>query len=101
MEDHLRLAREYALKVRCKVIYVDYRLALEFPFPTAYVEAAKFDPLRDEGKNYADALKENGIEVEFVQTKGTIHGYDMNAASDITKGNLEKRVSALKKAFSK
>ncbi len=69
--------------------------------PTAYVEVAEFDPLRDEGKNYADALKENGIEVEFVQTKGTIHAYDMNAASDITKENLEKRVSALKKAFSK
>ncbi len=33
LEHHLRLAREYALNVRCKVIYVDYRLALEFPFP--------------------------------------------------------------------
>ncbi|MBU3156558.1 alpha/beta hydrolase fold domain-containing protein [Clostridium estertheticum] len=70
-------------------------------FPRVYVEVTEFDPLRDEGKNYADALKENGIEVEFLQTKRTIHGYDMNAASDITKGNLEKRVSALKKAFLK
>ncbi|MBU3214686.1 alpha/beta hydrolase [Clostridium estertheticum] len=40
--------------------------------PRVYVEVAEFDPLRDEGKNYADALKENGIEVEFVQTNKNV-----------------------------
>lgn len=31
---HYKIAKEYATKLPCKVIYVDYRLAPEFPFPT-------------------------------------------------------------------
>lgn len=31
---HYHLAKDYAIKLQCKVICVDYRLALEFPFPT-------------------------------------------------------------------
>lgn len=31
---HYQLVKEYAAKVPCKVVYVDYRLAPEFPFPT-------------------------------------------------------------------
>ncbi|MBP3609250.1 MAG: alpha/beta hydrolase [Lachnospiraceae bacterium] len=30
---HYRLVKEYAAKLPCRVIYVDYRLAPEFPFP--------------------------------------------------------------------
>lgn len=68
--------------------------------PSAYVEVAEFDPLRDEGIEYAKAMKEDGVSVEFVQTKGTVHGYDMIQTSSITKESIGKRVRALKNAFS-
>ncbi len=66
--------------------------------PSAYVEIAEFDCLRDEGVNYALRLQEAGVPVELVQTKGTIHAYDMVFKS-IAKENFEKRITALNKAF--
>lgn len=33
LEFHKRLVREYAIGAKCKVVYVDYRLAFENPFP--------------------------------------------------------------------
>lgn len=65
----------------------------------AYVEVAEFDPLRDEGIEYAKAMKEDGVSVELVQTKGTVHGYDMIQTSSIAKESIEKRVRALKNVF--
>ena len=32
---HYSLAKEYAQRAHCKVLFVDYRLAPRFPFPTA------------------------------------------------------------------
>ena len=31
---HKKLAWEYAINTKCKVILVDYRLALDYPYPT-------------------------------------------------------------------
>ena len=58
---------KYASPIHCKTLK---------GLPPAYIESAEFDPLRDEAKNYADALKAAGVKVHFVETKGTIHGYE-------------------------
>lgn len=41
----------------------------------AYVVTAGFDPLIDEGKAYADAMRAAGVQVEYVCEDGLIHGF--------------------------
>jgi acetyl esterase len=41
----------------------------------AIVTTAWFDPLRDEGKAYADALKAAGVATQYYDGPGLIHGY--------------------------
>ena len=43
--------------------------------PPALVVTASHDPLVDEGKLYAQRLMKDGVEAEYVQFDGTIHGF--------------------------
>jgi acetyl esterase len=41
----------------------------------AYVATAGFDPLRDEGEEYAEAMKQAGIPVTISRQRDLVHGY--------------------------
>ncbi|WP_086348032.1 alpha/beta hydrolase [Candidatus Enterococcus clewellii] len=64
--------------------------------PKAYMETAEFDCLRDEGRNYALAMKEAGVPVQLNETKRTIHCYDAEPNSSLTQENIAKRIDFLK-----
>jgi len=69
--------------------------------PFSYVETAEFDPLRDEGMHYANALEAGGVTVVRNETRQTIHGYDGMAKSAIAKDSMLKRIAFLKQAFAR
>ncbi len=60
--------------------------------PPAWVLTAGFDPLRDDGVNYADSLIAAGVAVEKVHVADTIHGF---FAMDL-KGGAKARMAAAK-----
>ena len=43
--------------------------------PPALIVSAEFDPLCDDGRNYADKLEAAGVPVKFRLYKGMIHGF--------------------------
>lgn len=49
--------------------------------PPAHVITAEFDPLRDEGENYAELLKRAGIKVAMRRYHGVVHGFVSLAAA--------------------
>jgi len=68
--------------------------------PRAYVETAEFDPLRDEGIEYATRLASNDVETTLHQTSGTVHGYDgLASRNSITQQSFQKRLDFLHEVF--
>lgn len=67
--------------------------------PATYIETAEFDPLRDEGQNYAKALQDSGNAPVVNETLGTIHGYDGVGKSEIAISSMKKRIAFLRSVF--
>ena len=68
--------------------------------PPAYVMTAGFDPLRDEGKAYADKLKAAGVPVEYVCYEHQVHGFaSLAGAVDEARQFLDEASAVLRKAF--
>jgi acetyl esterase len=67
----------------------------------AYVETAEFDPLRDEGIDYAQRLDDAGVAVDLNSTQGTVHGYEPAAPkSPVVEASMQRRITALHGFFS-
>jgi acetyl esterase len=68
--------------------------------PPAFIQTAAFDPLRDEGKAYADALAAAGVPVSYKCYPGMVHGFvRMGALVDMADEALSDGAAALKAAW--
>lgn len=67
--------------------------------PQAYIEVAEFDCLHDDGVLYAKLLRDNGITVEFIEAKGTMHGFDTVFKAPTSRKMLKKRTEYIRQMF--
>lgn len=74
MAHHIGLLRDYALSIPCKVIYIDYRLLPEHPFPAALTDCYS---LLEWAAEHADEL---GIDRNRIAIGGDSAGGCMTAA---------------------
>ena len=59
--------------------------------PVTYIETAEFDCLRDEGLEFAILLQCAEVATTLIETKGTMHGFDMAQRSEITQRQIAER----------
>ncbi|HYM32898.1 MAG TPA: alpha/beta hydrolase [Candidatus Cybelea sp.] len=68
--------------------------------PPAHIHTAGFDPLRDEGKAYADRLERAGVKVRYVCHDGMVHHfYCMAGAIPYARAALKEAGAAIKAAL--
>jgi acetyl esterase len=67
--------------------------------PPAYISVMEFDPLRDEGIDYARALVAGGVSVELHLFPGTFHGSGMIPHAEVSLREAAEAVAVLRRAL--
>lgn len=67
--------------------------------PPAYVAVAQFDPLRDEGIEYAQRLLQQGIPTELHCFPGTFHGATLTPSAGVSQRQVAQMHEALRLAL--
>lgn len=67
--------------------------------PPAFVTTCQFDPLRDEGIDYAQRLAQSNVPTELVLYPGTFHGSSMVATAAVSQRMYADLSSALRRAL--
>jgi acetyl esterase/lipase len=67
--------------------------------PPAYVSTMEFDPLRDEGIEYALRLLQAGVSVELHQYPGTFHGSSLVTGAAVSKRENQDLMGALRRGL--
>ncbi|BCL30337.1 alpha/beta hydrolase [Streptomyces aurantiacus] len=67
--------------------------------PPAYISVMEFDPLRDEGIDYARALLAAGVGVELHLFPGTFHGSGLVEHAEVSRRDAAEAVTVLRKAL--
>jgi acetyl esterase len=67
--------------------------------PPAYISVMEFDPLRDEGIDYARALLAAGVSVELHLFPGTFHGSAMVTHAEVSQRDAAEAVAVLRRAL--